>query len=345
MDNRMKPIAVIAVGGNSLVRNGEAAPAADQKKLLRATCEGIADVLAAGFRVVITHGNGPQVGEALLRSELAAPQLPELGLDVCDAETQGELGYLLQQTLGNVLEARGLGAHVVSLVTQVVVDSDDPAFHAPDKPIGPFYTLQEAQQRKRQLGWQMMEDAGRGWRRVVASPRPLEIVELHAIRACLDADEVVIAAGGGGIPVLRRAGTLHGVEAVVDKDRVSALLAKCLHAQLLLFSTAVPNVFQHFGRKEETPLGRLTWEQASTLLQHGEFPPGSMGPKIEAALDFLASAAAVKLLRSPATAQDASLSCRVIITCPEKIVDALAGAAGTEIFPPTCVKVPETAVA
>jgi len=313
----VKPIAVIAVGGNALSRAGERGTFADQQRNAATTCEGIVDVLNAGYRVVVTHGNGPQVGEALLRGELAEPELPALALDVCDAETQGLIGYLLQQTLTNVLAARGRRQTVVSVVTQVVVDARDAAFRNPTKPIGPFYRVEEALERRQQLGWAMVEDSGRGWRRVVASPLPREIVELHAIRACLGTGAVVIAAGGGGIPVVRRHGRLEGVEAVIDKDRASALLAERLHADLLLFSTGVERVALHFSRPDEISLDRMSWEEARQHLQEGEFPPGSMGPKIEAALEFLQGGGH-----------------RAIITSPERIAAALRGEAGTEVLAP-----------
>jgi carbamate kinase len=313
----MKPVAVNAIGGNSLERPGERGTFAEQQAQARVTCEGIAAVLAAGYRIVLTHGNGPQVGDALLRSELAQAELPPLRLDACDAETQGSIGYLLEQTLANTLAARLPRPGVVSLVTQVVVDATDPAFLHPSKPIGPFYRSEEALERQRKFGWTMIEDAGRGWRRVVASPAPLEIIELPAIRACLGAGIVVIAAGGGGIPVVRRAGQIEGVEAVIDKDRASALLAKELEAELLLFSTGVEHVARHFGKPDEQPLDLLTWEQAAGYLRAGEFPPGSMGPKIEAALEFLEAGGR-----------------RVLVTSPEKIALALRGETGTEILPP-----------
>jgi carbamate kinase len=312
----MKPIAVIAIGGNSLTLPGERGTFRQQQAHARATCEGVAAALQRGYRVVLTHGNGPQVGDALLRSELTQDALPPLQLDVCDSETQGSIGYLLQQTLGNVLAEKGLRQTVVSLVTQVVVDERDPAFAHPSKPIGPFYSRGEAEERKAKLGWAILEDAGRGWRRVVASPRPMEIVELNAIRACLDAGVVVIAAGGGGIPVVRRNGGFEGIEAVVDKDRASALLAADLEAELLLFSTAVPHVSWHFRQADERPLAWLNWEKAWEYLQAGEFPAGSMGPKIEAALAFLESGGELAL-----------------ITCPEQIAAALDGEAGTGILP------------
>jgi carbamate kinase len=313
----MKPIAVIAVGGNALSQPGERGTFEEQQRRARTTCEGIADVLATSYRVVVTHGNGPQVGEALLRSELAQPQLPSLHLDACDAETQGLIGYLLQQTLTNVLAERGLRFTVASIVTQVVVDPDDPAFRHPTKPIGPFYRVEEALERKQKLSWELVEDSGRGWRRVVASPKPLDIVELHAIRACLGAGVVVIAAGGGGIPVVRRRGRYEGVEAVIDKDRASALLASRLKAEVLIFSTGVDRVAWHFGRPDQCFLDQLTWQQARTYLEQGEFPPGSMGPKIEAALEFLAGGGH-----------------RVLISSPENVARALRGEAGTEILAP-----------
>ncbi len=313
----MKPIAVIAIGGNSLERPGERGTFEEQQARAGVTCKGIAAVLAAGYRVVVTHGNGPQVGDALRRSELAQAELPTVRLDACDAETQGSIGYLLAQALWNTLAEQPSPLSVVSLVTQVVVDPSDPAFLHPSKPIGPFYKPEEAVARKEQFGWTMIEDSGRGWRRVVASPEPVEIIELPGIRACLDAGIVVIAAGGGGIPVVRRQGRIEGIEAVIDKDRTSALLAKSLGAELLLFSTSVERVAWHFGKPEERPLALLTWERAERYLRAGEFPPGSMGPKIEAALEFLQAGGR-----------------RAIVTSPENIAAAIRGEAGTEIIPP-----------
>jgi carbamate kinase len=330
----MNPIAVLAIGGNSLTRPGQRGTFAEQQLNARVTCEGIAEVLAAGYRVVLTHGNGPQVGNALLRTELSQPDLPPVRLDECDAETQGEIGYLLQQTLGNVLAERGCHTSVVSMVTQVVVNPSDPAFRDPTKPIGPFYAFEEALDRKRKLNWAMVEDAGRGWRRVVASPQPLEIVELDAVRACLDAGAVVIAAGGGGIPVVRRAGRLEGVEAVIDKDRVSALLARSLHAKLIVFSTGVDRVAVHFGRPDQRPLARMSWHEAQSHLREGEFPAGSMGPKIEAALEFLEEAGARN-----------GGDCRAIITSPENLAEALRGEAGTQISAPVSAPCEQPAVA
>lgn len=313
----MKSVAVIAIGGNSLEQPGRLATLAEQQRIARVTCEGIVEVARAGYRVVVTHGNGPQVGEALLRSELAAQIVPPVPLDGCGAETQGLIGYLLQQELTNVLQERGLWQSAVSLITQVVVDAADPAFQQPSKPVGPFYSREEAERRQRELGWSIAEDAGRGWRRVVPSPRPLELVEIAAVRACLRAGSIVIAAGGGGIPVVCREGRLKGVEAVIDKDRTSALLARQLHAELLIFSTAVDRVALNFGKPDQRFLDRLSWEEAERNLRLGQFPAGSMGPKIEAALEFLNAGGQ-----------------RVLITSPENIIRAVRGQAGTEILRP-----------
>lgn len=323
----MKPIAVVAIGGNSLKRAKERGTFEEQQAHARETCRGIAAILRQGYRIVLTHGNGPQVGEALLRSELAQDVLPTNNLDVCDAETEGAIGYLLQQTMDNVLQEAGVPQKVVSIITQVIVDANDPAFLKPDKPIGPFYPKEEAAQREERLGWKMVEDSGRGWRRVVASPHPQRIHELEAIRACLDAGFVVIAAGGGGIPVVRRAGQLKGSEAVIDKDRCSALLAVELGAELLVFSTGVTHVYLHYGKENEKPLFRLSWEEAKAYLKQGEFAAGSMGPKMEAALRYLEFGGK-----------------RAIITAPEFMAAAVGGAAGTEIAPPVGIEREKIAV-
>ena len=317
----MRSIAVVAIGGNSLRRSNEQGTFEQQQHHARETCRGIAAILRHGYRVVLTHGNGPQVGEALLRSELARDVVPAQHLDVCDAETEGSIGYLLQQTLDNTLHEAGIPQKVVSIITQVIVDERDPAFLKPDKPIGPFYGKEEAAQRQQQLGWKMVEDAGRGWRRVVASPHPQRIHELDAIRACLGAGFVVIAAGGGGIPVVRRAGQLQGSEAVIDKDRCSALLASDLKAELLVFSTGVTHVFLHFGKEDEKPLFHVSWDEAWAYLKQGEFAAGSMRPKVEAALKFLESGGK-----------------RAVITAPEYMAAAMRGGAGTEILAPEAVE-------
>ncbi|MGA3165199.1 MAG: carbamate kinase [Terriglobia bacterium] len=310
------PIAVVAIGGNSLVRPGERGTLEEQRANLPVTCEGIAAVMAAGYRVVVTHGNGPQVGDALLRSELAASQVPPLTLDACVAETQATIGYLLQQMLQETLQRHGLRRPVVTIVTEVLVSRRDPAWRNPTKPVGPFYTREEAEGRRAALGWTMAEDARRGYRRLVPSPEPKEIMELAAIQAALANDVLVIACGGGGIPVVFKRERLVGVEAVIDKDRASSLLAWELEAELFLISTGVEQVALHYGTPRERAIESLTAAEARRYLREGQFPPGSMGPKIEAALAYLERGGRL-----------------AIITSPERIPEALHGLAGTRLTP------------
>jgi len=292
--------AVIAIGGNSLIKDKEHQTVPDQFATTDETCLHIADLMQEGWRVVITHGNGPQVGFILLRSELASNVLHTVPLDSCGADTQGALGYMIQQLLGNRLRKMGIDVPVVTVVTQVVVDADDPAFQSPTKPIGPFYDEDRARRYKREQGWSIVEDAGRGWRRVVASPIPREIVELEAIRHLLQAGFVVVGVGGGGIPVVRdERGDLHGVEAVIDKDYASSLLAADLAADLFLISTSVERVYLNYGTPDQTPLQHMTVAQAKEYLEQGHFPPGSMGPKITAVIDFLERGGEEALITSP----------------------------------------------
>ena len=309
-------IAVVAIGGNSLVRPGERGTLEEQRTNLATTCEGIAAVMAAGYRVVVTHGNGPQVGDALLRSELAASQVPPLTLDACVAETQATIGYLLQQMLQETLQRHGLRRPVVTMVTQVLVSRRDPAWRNPTKPVGPFYSREEAERRRAAFGWTMVEDARRGYRRVVPSPEPKEIMELAAIQAALANDALVIACGGGGIPVVFKRERLVGIDAVIDKDRASSLLAWELEAELFLISTGVDQVALNYGTPRERALETLTAAEARRYLREGQFPAGSMGPKIEAALAYLERGGRL-----------------AIITSPERIPEALHGMAGTRITP------------
>ncbi len=300
------PLVVAALGGNAIVSATDAA-AVD----LRRAPLALARLVALGWDLVVTHGNGPQVGQRLL--EVQAAGNGHAGLDVLDAETAGSVGYRLQQSLGNALRQVGAPHPVATLLTQVVVDPADPAFAAPSKPIGAFYEREAAQVLETRHGFRMVEDAGRGFRRVVASPEPMEVVELRAIGALLEAGVVVIAAGGGGIPVVRdAAGALHGVESVIDKDRVSSLLACLLRADLLLIFTSVSEVRLDFRKPEERPARRLAVRDARALLARGQFPAGSMGPKVRAAADFAA-----------ATGRPA------LITSAERVLDALVGTAGT----------------
>ena len=295
------PVAVVAIGGNSLIKDEAHPNVAGEIEALRETCGHIAGMLASGWDVVLTHGNGPQVGFNLLRSELAAHVVPPLPLDVLGAQTQGSIGYLIQQVLGNELRRRSIRKRVVTVVTQTVVDPHDAAFHRPTKPIGSFYRKEEAQRFQAERGWQMVEDAGRGWRRVVPSPWPAEIVERLVVKGLVHQAIVVIACGGGGIPVVREAdGRLAGVEAVIDKDLASALLAQSIGADLLLISTQVERVSLNYGKSDQRDLDALTVDEAKRYLSEGHFPAGSMGPKIRAAIQFLEAGGPEALITSPA---------------------------------------------
>lgn len=283
----MKTI-VIAIGGNSLIRDARHMSVPDQYAAVVQSARHIADLLERRCRVVITHGNGPQVGFILRRSEHSRGILHEVPLDSIVADTQGALGYQIQQALGNEFRRRGLQHPVISVVTQTVVERDDPAFAHPSKPIGEFYTHEQAEERRRVEQWTMVEDAGRGWRRVVASPQPVRIVEAEVIRHLADAGYVVVAAGGGGIPVIAiEPGVLTGVAAVIDKDLASAVLAHEIGADLFVISTAVDKVCLNFGRPDQRALDSLTVAEARRYLAEGHFAPGSMRPKIEAAIRFL----------------------------------------------------------
>jgi len=307
---------LIAVGGNSLIRAGEKGSVAEQMANARRTAAAILGLIRAGYRIVITHGNGPQVGAQLLRSERASHQVPGQTLDVCGAASQGEIGYLLAQALRRELSAAGLQVPVVSLVTQTVVSASDPAMEHPTKPIGPFYSRADAEEKTRLLGWVIVEDAARGYRRVVPSPEPVEIVELEVIRALVNAGVLVIACGGGGIPVIRADGGFQGVEAVIDKDRASALLAAELGVDIFAISTDTPYVYLDYKKPTQRPLTCVSAEELESYYQAGHFPPGNMGPKIESALRFLRRGGK-----------------EVVITSYEHLCHAVAGSAGTRILP------------
>jgi len=307
---------LLAVGGNSLIRAGEKGTIAEQLANARRTAVEIVGLIHEGYRIVLTHGNGPQVGAALLRSERGASQVPGHPLDVCDASTQGEIGYLLQQSLENELKAAGLHVPVVTVLTQSLVSLDDPAMQHPSKPIGPFYSWAEAEERRRVLGWEIVEDASRGYRRIVPSPQPVEIVEADVIHDLVELGVLVIACGGGGIPVVRKNETLQGVEAVIDKDRASALLASRLGMDLFVISTDTDCVYLNYKKPGQQPLRRVTAAEMEAYGKAGHFPPGNMGPKVESALRFL---------------RNGGKEC--IITSCEHLGQAVAGGAGTHIFP------------
>ncbi len=311
----LRKTALVAIGGNSLIRAGEPGSLEGELEQAASTARAIAALVADGWRLLVTHGNGPQVGAALVRSERGADEVYPLTLDVCGATTQGEIGYVLQQAIGRELAARQVGRPVATVLTQVVVAETDPAFAHPTKPIGPFYTAAEAEGRRRRFGWTLVEDTSRGFRRVVASPEPVEVVEAEVIRALVDRGVLVVALGGGGIPVVRRGDRLVGVDAVIDKDRASALLASRLRVELLVISTDVDRVCLDYRQPGERPLDEVTMEELERYFRAGHFPPGSMGPKIEAALRFLRDGGG-----------------EVIITSPERLVDAVAGRAGTHVL-------------
>ncbi len=308
--------AVIAIGGNSLIKDNSKRDLNYQWDAVRETCEHIARMVQQGWRVVITHGNGPQVGYILRRAELAAHEVHTVPLDIIGADTQGSIGYMLQQALRNSLRVLGISQSVVSLITQTRVDKNDPAFENPNKPIGGF--LSEAEARQFEVsGWSVIEDAGRGWRRVVASPQPLEIIELDAINLALQNDYIVIAVGGGGIPVIRNdMGELRGVYAVIDKDRASSLLATGIGADLLIISTGVEKVAIHFNTPDQRSLDRMSLADARQYMAEGHFAPGSMLPKVEAVISFLEKGGP-----------------QALITNPENIERALRGETGTWIVP------------
>jgi carbamate kinase len=307
--------AVIAIGGNSLIRAGEKGSICEQIANARRISKAVVALMKTGMHLVVTHGNGPQVGAQLLRSERAAGQAYEQGLDVCVAATQGEIGYILQQSLQLELRLAGIRQPVTTVLTQVVVRADDPGFQKPTKPVGPFYSLSAAEEKARLFGWQMVEDASRGYRRVVASPAPVEIIEMEVIRSILDRDILVIAAGGGGIPVVREDGLCRGVDAVIDKDRASVLMAMELAVDLLVFSTDTDHLCLQFRQPGQRALKRVSVDELRTYYEAGEFPPGSMGPKVEAAMRFLQAGGR-----------------EAIITSLDDLEDAVIGDAGTHIF-------------
>ena len=311
---RVTQTVVIAVGGNSLIRPGEQGTIAEQRANARRTADAIVQIMRLGHHVVITHGNGPQVGAALLRSERSADRVYPHPLDVCDATTQGEIGYLLQQSLCGALADAGMNTPVATVLTQVLVSPTDPAMERPTKPIGPFYSATEAASRHRQFGWHMVEDAARGFRRVVPSPQPVEIIEESVIRCLAARGVLVIAVGGGGIPVVRAGGGLRGVDAVIDKDRASGLLASQLQAELFIIATDVERVCLNHRKPDQRPLGRITADDLARYDRDGHFPPGNMGPKVESALRFLRGGGK-----------------EVIITSHERLADAVRGDAGTHV--------------
>jgi len=316
-DNSDKPLVVIAIGGNSLITDSGHMSVVDQYRAAGETAVNIAPIVNDGYRVVVTHGNGPQVGFILLRSELAKEALHQVPLANCVADTQGSIGMQIAQSLQNAFRDQGREQQVVAIVTQVIVDPEDPSFDNPTKPIGPFMSESEAQQHAEDDGWAIAEDANRGWRRVVPSPTPIEIIELPAIRTLLESGALVVAAGGGGIPVIVKPdGSLRPRPAVIDKDAASCLLAQRLGAKVLVFSTDVDRVSLNFGTRDQIEIDRMNAAQCREHLDEGHFAAGSMRPKIEAALAFIEAGGE-----------------EVIITRPPCLAEAMRGTHGTHIVP------------
>jgi carbamate kinase len=308
---------VIAFGGNAAYPPSIKGLASEQLELMRRACEHLVDIVAAGYQVVLTHGNGPVVGNILFRMARTANELPPMPMDICVSHSQGGIGYMLQQTLANVLTRHGVKREVAALVTQVEVDPADPAFTHPTKPVGRFFSQEDADKLTSEQGWQFVEDSGRGWRRVVPSPQPRRIVELASMQALLAAGVIPVTVGGGGIPVARDSeGCLYGLSAVIDKDLTSAMLAAQLGAQTLVMLTGVDRVAVDFGKPSQRAIAVMTAEEARRHQADGQFPPGSMGPKIDAALRYLDAGGR-----------------EVIITSIEHLRDALQGEGGTRIVP------------
>jgi carbamate kinase len=309
-------LVLVAMGGHAFMLKGETGTIEEHERNALTIATLLLTLVDRGYHLVITHGNGPQVGQLLIQHEKARGEVPQLPLDVLVAMTEGSLGYILQQALLNRLRLQGSRRYVVTVVTQVLVDPQDPAFSKPSKPIGPFLTKAEAERRRDELGWKVKSDAGRGWRRLVASPRPLKVVQRDTIRDAARAGHVVIACGGGGIPIKKEPdGTYSGVEAVIDKDLTSAVLATEIGASLLVILTAVPQVYVDFGKPGQQALDAVTLQEIERLHAQGHFEPGSMGPKIEAVIAFLRAGGR-----------------RALITNPESLPLAIEGRAGTHFI-------------
>src|SRR3989449_6489226 len=307
---------LVSLGGNAILKHGQKGTAEEQAVNVQNTAKHLATLLRRGERIAITHGNGPQVGNILLQNEIANETLPPMPLDVCGAESQGMIGYMLQRALRSELESGESNVPVATIVSQTLVDAEDPAFKNPTKPVGPFYTATEARQLRESKGWHIISDSGRGYRRVVPSPTPLDILEKETIIRLFETGTVVISVGGGGVPVIReKNGQLRGVEAVLDKDRTAALLAKILGVETLLILTDVEKVFINYGKPDQRALNAMTLQQCRKYLAEAQFPAGSMGPKVESAVSFLSGSSG----RS------------VVIASLEKAEEALKGIAGTTI--------------
>lgn len=309
--------AIIAIGGNALMKAGEKGTITQQFANSRETCDKLIQLVEMGYKIVITHGNGPQVGFALRRHENSKESVPPSPLGVCVAETVGSMGYMLQQTMQNTVKRKGLKADTVTIITQVVVAKDDPSMLSPTKPIGQFFSKEDIDMKVAEENWNIVEDSGRGWRRVVPSPKPIRIVEKDTIGQMLEKGKIIIACGGGGLPVIEQEdGSLDGIEAVIDKDYASSKLAQQLGLDEFIILTSVDKVSLNFGKPDEVRLDKMTVAEARQYYAEGQFPPGSMGPKIDAAIEFLENGGK-----------------KVTITSHDTLVEAINGEAGTVILP------------
>ncbi len=308
-------LAVLAVGGNSLIKDKDHIALHFQYQAVRETSKYIAELIAEGLGIVITHGNGPQVGFIYRRGELARHELPLIPLDICGADTQGAIGYMIQKALLNEFREKGIKKKVTTVVTQALVERNDPSFEHPSKPIGSFMAEQEALANQKEFGWQVAEDAGRGFRRVVPSPIPRELIELDVVRILVEKGYIVVAVGGGGIPVIRNEkGEIEGVEAVIDKDLASSLLARQLGAETFIISTSIDAAYLNFGKEDQKRIARATLSEIKRYLTEGHFKAGSMKPKMEAIVEFLEGGGK-----------------RAVITSPENLLEAYRGKCGTTI--------------
>ncbi len=308
--------AVVAIGGNAIIKEGQKGTMAEQFENVLSSVDSIIDLIIEGYEVVLTHGNGPHVGNSLIKGEASKNEVPDYTMDAYGAETQGLLGYIIKQSFANRLRERGIDKKVAALVTQVLVSADDPGFSHPTKPVGPFFTKEQSDLHEKEKGYIMVEDSGRGYRRVVASPKPIEIVEKDMIKSLSKEKYIVIAAGGGGIPVILKDNHLVGVEAVIDKDYASALLASEIEADLLVILTGVPQVAINFGKENQESLSQMTLKEAQKHMEDGQFPKGSMGPKIDAAMSYVRSGRG-----------------EALITSIDQLKEAIKGQTGTRIVP------------
>ncbi len=313
----VRPLAVVAFGGNALLRPEDSGTTGEQLERAREAVRKLLPILGKGYELIVVHGNGPQVGNILIQAEEAADRVPPQTLDVCVAQTQGSMGFLIELAFDNELARAGFRKQVVTILTQVEVDAADPAFLKPSKPVGPFFAKERAEVLQKTAGWTMVEDSGRGWRKVVASPKPREVRGVEVAAALINRGHIVIAAGGGGIPVVvSDEGEVRGVEAVIDKDYAASMLAASLSANLFIILTGVDRISRDFGKPTQKELAEIDVPTAKALLSQGQFPPGSMGPKIDAAIRFIEAGGH-----------------EVLVTRAESLSEALEGKTGTWIRP------------